>query len=95
MESFAQAVAYGLNATKHVDPWVPVGVKTFIEIVRTENDPQLGINVGLLLISIYPTWVVVANLDPPEDKDVKKKTSDEEEDSISQKDGSDLKETQL
>ena len=50
MESFAQAVAYGLNATKHVDPWVPVSVRTFTEIVRTENHIQLGINVGLLLI---------------------------------------------
>ena len=93
MESFAQAVAYGLNATKHVDPWVPVSVRTFTEIVRTENHIQLGINVGLLLISIYPTWVVVTNLDPLEDQDVKKKISDEEEDSVSQKDGSDMKET--
>lgn len=24
MESFAQAVAYGLNANKNIDPWVPV-----------------------------------------------------------------------
>ncbi|ESK90781.1 duf895 domain membrane protein [Moniliophthora roreri MCA 2997] len=53
IESFAQAVAYGLNATRKVDAWVPV-----------------GINIALLVISVYPTWLVVRDSNPPEDEEL-------------------------
>lgn len=52
---------------------------------HTYSNRKLGINVGLLLISIYPTWVVISNLDPPEDEDLKKRPEGEEDDSITQK----------
>jgi hypothetical protein len=50
IESFAQALAYGLNANKNIDAWIPV-----------------GINLGLLVLSVYPTWLVVRDIRPPED----------------------------
>ncbi|EEB89602.1 hypothetical protein MPER_12280 [Moniliophthora perniciosa FA553] len=64
IESFAQAVAYGLNATKKVDAWVPV-----------------GINIALLVISVYPTWLVVRDSNPPEDEELLKSSSDKEKSS--------------
>ncbi|KAK7687853.1 hypothetical protein QCA50_009072 [Cerrena zonata] len=89
MESFAQAVAYGLNATRNVDPWVPVCLQRLSTLnvgFTAYNTRKLGINVALLLISIYPTWLVISNLEPPEDEDIKKRVEDEEDTaSVSQK----------
>ncbi|KAL0060311.1 hypothetical protein AAF712_012877 [Marasmius tenuissimus] len=73
VESFAQAVAYGLNADKRINSWVPI-----------------GINLGLLVISIYPTWLVVQDFGAQEEK--KLAAQDEEKTSVSD-DGVDKPET--
>lgn len=52
VESFAQAVAYGLNANKRINAWIPI-----------------GINLALLVICVFPTWLVVRDIKPAEEQD--------------------------
>jgi len=53
VESFGQAVSYGLNATAKVNSWVPI-----------------GINLAMLVLCLYPTWLVVRDINPPEDNEL-------------------------
>lgn len=72
VESFAQAVAYGLNANKRINAWIPVRPSSRsypLVLVAYDTMIQIGINLALLVICVFPTWLVVRDIKPAEEQD--------------------------